>query len=64
MSHGPNIPSMFRRAADYVDKILRIRPSRIGPRQRPSIHPNKRYNRRGARGLCYLSAVDCRRLVP
>jgi|SRR6516165_5080569 len=23
MSHGPNLPSLFRRAADYVDKILR-----------------------------------------
>jgi len=23
MSYGPNIPSMFRRSADYVDKILR-----------------------------------------
>ena len=23
MSYGPNIPHLFRRAADYVDKILR-----------------------------------------
>jgi putative ABC transport system substrate-binding protein len=23
MSYGPNYPSLFRRAADYVDKILR-----------------------------------------
>jgi ABC transporter substrate binding protein len=23
MSHGPNIPDLFRRAAEYVDKILR-----------------------------------------
>jgi putative ABC transport system substrate-binding protein len=23
MSYGPNLPSLFRRAADYVDKILR-----------------------------------------
>jgi putative ABC transport system substrate-binding protein len=23
MSYGPNIPSMFRRSADYVDKVLR-----------------------------------------
>ena len=23
MSYGPNIPSMFRRSADFVDKILR-----------------------------------------
>ena len=23
MSYGPNIPAMFRRAADFVDKILR-----------------------------------------
>ena len=22
MSYGPNLPSLFRRAADYVDKIL------------------------------------------
>ena len=23
MSYGPNFPSLFRRAAEYVDKILR-----------------------------------------
>ena len=23
MSYGPNLPSLFRRTADYVDKILR-----------------------------------------
>lgn len=23
MSYGPNYPALFRRAADYVDKILR-----------------------------------------
>ena len=23
MSYGPNLPSLFRRAAEYVDKILR-----------------------------------------
>ena len=23
MSYGPNIPALFRRAAEYVDKILR-----------------------------------------
>jgi putative ABC transport system substrate-binding protein len=23
MSYGPNIPNLFRRAGDYVDKILR-----------------------------------------
>ena len=23
MSYGPNFPALFRRAADYVDKILR-----------------------------------------
>jgi ABC-type uncharacterized transport system substrate-binding protein len=23
MSYGPNFPAMFRRAGDYVDKILR-----------------------------------------
>jgi putative tryptophan/tyrosine transport system substrate-binding protein len=23
MSYGPNFPGLFRRAADYVDKILR-----------------------------------------
>jgi putative ABC transport system substrate-binding protein len=23
MSYGPNLPTMFRRAADFVDKILR-----------------------------------------
>jgi putative tryptophan/tyrosine transport system substrate-binding protein len=23
MSYGPNIPDLFRRAADYIDKILR-----------------------------------------
>jgi putative ABC transport system substrate-binding protein len=34
MSYGPNYPNLFRRAADYVDKILRgTKPSDIPIKQ-------------------------------
>ena len=37
MSYGPNSPALFRRAADYVDKILRGRSRAISPSSnRPS----------------------------
>ena len=36
MSYGPNFPELFRRAADYVDKILRgTKPSDI-PVEQPT----------------------------
>jgi putative ABC transport system substrate-binding protein len=36
MSYGPNYPDLFRRAADYVDKVLRgARPSDI-PVEQPT----------------------------
>src|ERR1700730_11516337 len=36
MSHGPNFPDLFRRAGDYVDKILRgVKPAEI-PVEQPT----------------------------
>ena len=36
MSYGPNIPDLFRRAGDYVDKILRgARPAEV-PVEQPT----------------------------
>jgi len=36
MSYGPNIPDLYRRAADFVDKILRgAKPAEI-PVEQPS----------------------------
>jgi putative tryptophan/tyrosine transport system substrate-binding protein len=36
MSYGPNVPDLFRRAADFVDKILRgTKPANI-PVEQPT----------------------------
>jgi len=36
MSYGPNFPDLFRRAGDYVDKILRgVKPAEI-PVEQPT----------------------------
>ena len=53
MSYGPNLPSLFRRAADYVDKILRgtrssSRPSSISL----STSPPPRYSALKFRRRC------------
>ena len=37
MSYGPNFPDLFRRAAEYVDKILR----RTNPADLPVEQPTK-----------------------
>jgi putative ABC transport system substrate-binding protein len=33
MSYGPNYPDLYRRAADYVDKILRAKPADLAVEQ-------------------------------
>jgi putative ABC transport system substrate-binding protein len=37
MSYGPNVPALYQRAADYVDKILRG----AKPGELPVEQPNK-----------------------
>ena len=37
MSYGPNFPDLFRRAADYVDKILRG----AKPGEMPVVQPTR-----------------------
>ena len=63
MSYGPNFPELFRRAADYVDKILRgAKPADLPVQQPTKI--DLAINLKAAKALGLENSSDHARLAP
>ena len=65
MSYGPNFPSLFRRAAEYVDKILRgAKPSDLPVEQPTQFDLVINLNTAKALGLTVPPSLLARSLLP